>query len=151
MAANQAPIYTLAPKRASNTWLPATTANTKSDGTGTVGTDILLIATAGTNGSFLNKIILTPTASAAPTSTTGTVGRVYVSTVTSGATTNANTHLVAEVAAPAQSADQTAAAISPIIIPLGFAIAASDTVLFSMHAAAAANTSWHITLFYGDY
>lgn len=151
MGANTSPIYTLTPKLGANTWLPATTANTKSDGTGTIGTDILLLATAGANGSFLNKIVLTPTASAAATGTTGTVGRVYLSTQASGATTNANTHLIAEVAAPAQTADQTAAAIAPITIPLGVAVPASTSILFSMHAAAAANTSWHAQLFYGDY
>lgn len=151
MAANQAPIYTLTPKRGKAVWLPATTANTKSDGTGTIGTDMLLVATAGANGSFLQKVRLHPSASTAATATTATVGRIYLSTASSGAVTSANTALVAEVALPAQTADQTTTATNFIDIPLGFAIAASDSVLFSMHAAAAASTAWHVTLIYGDY
>jgi len=152
MPANLEPIYS----KQGNTgcvarWLPATTANVKSDGVGTIGTDMLLAFTAGTNGAKMDRIRLAPAASVAATATTGTVGRFYISSVTSGATTNANTFMIAEVALPAQTCDQTTAATSFIDIPLGFVLPAGWTILFSMHHAAAANTSWGAVVFGGDY
>lgn len=151
MAVNQAPIYTGTPKRGKNVWLPATTANVKNDGTGTIATDMLLIQTAGANGAYINKVRLNPQAGTAATATTATVARIYISTQASGATTNANTNLFAEVACPAQTADQTTTGTNFIDIPVGIALAANETLLFSMHHAAAANTSWGIQSFGGDY
>ena len=151
MTANTAPIYSITPKTGAATWLPATTANTKSDGTGTIGTDILLAYTAGSNGAFIQRIRLNPCASVASTATTATVARVFLSSVTSGATTNLNTLRWDEVACPAQTADQTATANNFIEIPMGIAIAPNATILVSMHAAAAANTSWQFTVIGGDY
>jgi hypothetical protein len=151
MAANTAPIFTLLPAIGTAIWLPATTANTKSDGVGTIGTDILLLETAGANGSFLNKIRFSPAASVAATATTASVIRVFLSTQSSGATTNANTSLIGEIAAPAQTADQTTTATNYIEFPLGFAVPSGISLLFSMHHAAAANTSWQGVCFSGDY
>ena len=99
----------------------------------------------------MDRIRLAPAASVAATATTATVARFYISSVTSGATTNANTFLIAEVACPAQTADQTTTAISAIDIPLGFVLPAGWTLLMSMHHAAAANTSWGAVVFGGDY
>lgn len=151
MAANVAPIYTLIPVIGAAVWLPATTANVKSDGTGTVGTDILLLLTGGTNGSFINKIRLIPAASAAATATTPTVARAYLSTVSASSTTSANTHLFAEVPCPAQTADQTTTAISSIEIPCGFYIPSTQSILVSMHHAAATSTAWKFLCFAGNY
>lgn len=151
MAVNTAPIFTLTPVIAAATWLPATTANTKSDGTGTIATDILLVMTGGTNGSFINKVRLSPSASAAATNTTATVARLYLSTQSSGATTSSNTHLIAEVACPAQSADQTTTATNFVEIPCGFYIPSTQSLLVSMHHAAAASTAWHVVAFAGNY
>lgn len=152
MPANLEPIYS----KQGNTgcvarWLPATTANVKSDGVGTIGTDMLLAFTAGTNGAKIDRIRLAPAASVAATATTATVARFYISSVTSGATTNANTFLFAEVACPAQTADQTTTATSAIDIPCGFVLPAGWTLLMSMHHAAAASTSWGAVVFGGDY
>lgn len=151
MAANTAPIFTLLPAIGSNVWLPATTANVKSDGTGTIGTDMLLLETSGAEGTFLNKIRFSPSASVAATATTASVIRVYISTQSSGATTSANTHLIGEIAAPAQTADQTTTATNYIEFPLGFAVPSGISLLFSMHHAAAANTAWQAVAFTGDY
>lgn len=151
MAAGTAPIFSNVPAIGTAIWTNATTANTKSDGTGTIGTDILLLETAGTNGTFLNKIRFSPCSSVAATATTASVIRVYLSTQSSGATTNANTSLIAEIAAPAQTADQTTTATNYLEVPLGFAIPSGYSVLFSMHHAAAANTSWKGVIFSGDY
>lgn len=135
----------------SKAWVNGTTANTKNDGTGTIGTDILLIFTAGANGSYIDKIRLHPCGTTAATATTATVGRIYLSTKTSGGTTNADTHLWQEVACPAQTTDQTTTATTPIDIPMGIRIEASTTILFSMHHVAAANTSWEPTVIATDY
>lgn len=145
------PLWTGTPNIGQGVWTSSTTANTKSDGTGTIGTDMLKILTAGGNGSFVNKVRLMPCASAAATATTATVARIYLSTVGSGSTARTDTNLIAEVPCPAQTADQTTTATNQIDIPLGFAIASGDYILFSMHHAAAANTSWSIVGFAGDF
>lgn len=151
MAVTNTPIFPQTPKRNGCTWTNSTTANTKNDGTGTIGTDILLAYTAGANGAYIDRIRLHPTGSTASTATTATVGRIYFSTQASGSTTNANTRLWQEVACPAQTTDQTTTATVPIDISVGVSIAASDTVLFSMHHAAAANTAWEVTVIAKDF
>ena len=148
--ANQ-PAFANVPKRGGNVWLPATTANVKNDGTGTVGTDILLCYTAPAGGAYIDRVRLHPVGGTAATATTATVGRVYLSTIASGATTSANTRLWQEVACPSQTTDQTTTATAPIDVPMGIRIAASDTVLFSMHHAAAANTAWQVTVVCSEY
>src|SRR3990167_9502654 len=149
MPQNTSPIYTLTPKIGRASWVAATTANTTNGGVGTIGTNMLLCYTAGANGAFINKVRLHPVGLTAATATTATVGRVYISTVASGATTNADTQLYAEVACPAQTTAQTTTATSYIEIPFGIAIAANETILFSMHHAAAANTGWDISVIAG--
>jgi len=152
MPVNNDPLLVGVPKMGRVVWLPATTANVKSDGTGTIGTDMLLLCTSeSTYGSFVQKVRLTPQAGTAATATTATVARIYISSVTSGSTTNANTTLFAEVALPSQTADQTTTATVPIEIPIGLALKAGETLLFSMHHAAAANTSWGVISVCGDY
>ena len=151
MVANNAPIFSEAPFISSAVWLPATTANTKSDGSGTIGTDMLLLHTPGADGSFLARLRCMPVASVAATATTASIIRVYLSTVSSGATTSANTKLIAEMAAVSQTADATGTAVLPLDIPLGFPIPATSFVLVSMHHAAAANTAWEFVLMGGNY
>ena len=145
------PGFATTPKRSGCTWLSSTTANTKNDGTGTIGTDILLAYTAGAGGSFIDRIRAHPVGGTAATATTATVARLYVSTQASGATTNANTRLWAEIACPAQTTDQTTTATVAIEFPAGIRLAASDTLLFSMHHAAAANTAWEVITAGMDY
>jgi FlaG/FlaF family flagellin (archaellin) len=151
MAANTAPIFTETALLGRAVWLPATTANVKSDGAGTIGTDILLLVTAGADGSFLNRVRFTPSASVAATATTASIHRLYLSTASSGATTSANTTLIAEYAAPAQTTDQTTVSVQPIDVPLGFYIPTGIQLLWSMHHAAAASTAWHAVAFAGSY
>ncbi len=152
MPANIDPIYSKQ-GNASNigVWTSSLTANTRSDGTGTIGTDMLKIFTAGTNGAKIDRIKLFPAASVAATATTATVARFYTSTITSGATTRADTVPFAEIACPAQTTDQTTTAVVPLEIPCGFVLPAGQTILMSMHHAAAANTSWGATVWGGDY
>lgn len=151
MAAGTTPIYTITPNIGRATWTNSTTANTKNDGTGTIGTDILLAYTAGANGSFISKVRLVPCGSTASTATTATVARVYISSITSSTTTNLNTIRWDEVACPAQTTDQATVGTNVIEIPFGIAIPASYTILFSMHHVAAANTVWECHVVANDY
>jgi hypothetical protein len=132
-------------------WTSSLTGNVKSDGAGTIGTDMLKIFTAGANGAFIDRIRIFPAASAASTATTASVARFYLSTVTTGATTRDNTIPFAEVNCPAQTADAPTAVIGINEILCQFAIPANTTILMSMHHAAAANTSWGAIVFGGDY
>lgn len=145
------PQFAATPKRNGCTWVAATTANVRNDGAGTIGTDILLAYTSGASGAFIDRIRLHPVGLAAAVATTATVGRIYFSTAASGATTNANTRLWQEASLPAQTTSQTTTATVPVEIPVGVRLAASDTVLFSMHHAAAANTAWEVTVIASDY
>lgn len=154
MSANTKPIFTLTPKNGFATWTNSNTANVKNDGTGaSIGStgDMVLVYTAGSNGAFVQKVRLIPSANTASTNSTATVARIYRSTQISGATTNTNTHRLDEVACPQQTLDQTTAATNFIEIPLGFALAPNEALLFSMHHVAAANTVWQCIAFVGDY
>jgi hypothetical protein len=151
MAANTAPIFTDLPKLGRAVWLPATTANTDSTGVSTIGTSSLLLLTAGADGTFLNRVRFTPAASAASTATTASIHRLFLSTVSSGATTSANASLIAELSAPAQTADAPTAGIASLDVPLGFYIPTGISLLWTMHHAAAASTAWHGIVIAGDY
>ena len=148
MPANIDPIYTKTPNVTS---VAVTAANTSSQGGGTIGTDIFLCFTAGTNGSFVRELRALATSSVAATATTATVLRIFTSSQASGATTNANTHLQFEVALGSQTADQTTIATFPIIIPLNFVLNAGQTILITHHSAPAASTQWKHTVIGGDY
>lgn len=151
MAANTAPIFTETPVVGAGAWTNSSTANTTSTGAGTVGTSMVKLFTSGADGSFINRIRISPAGSTAATATTATVARFYISTITSGATTNADTFLFAEVACPAQTADQTTTATSYIEIPCGFYIPTGYFIHMSMHHAAAANTQWTALVLGGNY
>jgi hypothetical protein len=152
MPANTAPIYTRTPQCQGSIWTSSLTANADSDGTGTIGTDMVVAFTAdATEGSRVERLRYMPCASVPATATTATVLRVYISTVSSGATTRGNTFLFAEVACPATTANQTTVAVNPIEIPMGVSLEPGETVLWSMHHAAAANTSWSCIAFGGRY
>lgn len=148
MAANSNPKFT---KNGRVSSVLVTALNASSQGGGTVGTDIFLAFTAdATNGSFVERVRLIPTATT-PTTTTATVARVFVSTIASGATTSANTYLVAEITLPAIAADNASTAVIPFDISLGFALPANGTILVTNHAAPAANTAWRAVVIGGDY
>lgn len=149
MAANNDPIFS---KIGAINAVAVTAANTSSQGGGTVGTDIFKAFTAdATNGSFVREVRWSAAASAAGTATTATVGRVFVSSITSGSTTSSDTHLIAEVTLASQTADSTSAATFPVVVPLNFALPAGYTILVTTHAAPAANTHWKVVVFGGNY
>jgi hypothetical protein len=128
-----------------------TAANTSSQGGGTIGTDIFLVGTAdATNGSFAQRVRFIPTGTAA-TTTTGTVGRVFLSTQASGSTTSSNTYLWQEITLPAVGADNASAQANFFDVMLNIPLPASMSVLATNHAAPAANTAWRAILIFGDY
>jgi hypothetical protein len=129
-----------------------TAANTKSDGQGTIGTDMFKLYSAdSTNGSYISAIRFSPYGTAAATNTTATVIRIYISSLATGATTDADTHLIAEIAAASQSADNSSTATFPLEYPLNRAIPPGYHILVSIHAAPAANTGWKAVCFAGKY
>lgn len=145
MAANTSPIFGKIPRTPA---VAVTAANTSSQGGGTIGTDIFLLYTAPAEGAYLAKIVATPTASVAGTATTATVGRVFVSSQSSGATTSSNTHNMGrEHTLSSQTADSSSAAVIPIEIPIGVWIAGGQSILITNHAAPAANTAWKYVAF----
>lgn len=149
MPANTSPIYSLTPNVGA---AAPSAANTKSDGTGTIGTDIFKAFTAGSNGAYVTRVRFIPVATAAATTTTATIGRVFLSSLTTGATTGTtNTFLVGEVSLPAVSADHSTAPTNPIEVMVNAAIPSGWTILVTNHSAPAANTSWQASVYGGDF
>lgn len=151
MAANVQPVFGLTPNVGFTTF--GSTALTKSDGSAVtgIGTDIFKAFTAGANGSFVEKIRISPVATTAATATSATVHRVYISNKTSGNTANTDTVLIQEIAAAAQTADQTTTATFFFEIPLNIKLPASWTILVSTHIVNAANTNWEAVVFGMDF
>ncbi len=117
-----------------------------------IGTDIYKLLTAdATNGSLVEFVRVMVAANAAGISTNATVLRFYISTVTSGNTAAADTHLIYEVAIPIIVAASATLANNPIDIPLNLRLPAGTTLLVSSHIAAASNTWWVCTPYGGDY
>lgn len=149
MPANTNPIFTLTPNVVG---VSVTAANTRSDGQGTIGSDIYKVFTGGSNGSFVNTIRFAPTASAASTALAATTFRIYLSSVGSGPTTpGTNVWQIGELPAATQTADQTTTATYYLEFPLNRAIPTGYFILVSMHIVANANTFWHVTGWGGDY
>lgn len=149
MAANTAPIFVLTPKAPS---VSITAANVKNDGAGTIATDIFLLHTAGSNGSWIGRVRFTVSGSTASTASTATVGRVYKSTQTSSTTTNANTFRLDEIAIPSVTTDQTTTQTPFFDIQINSFLNAGETLLVSTHHAPASNTAVQATLMAsGDY
>lgn len=154
MANNYQPIYSGIPSTPSGGQLTnsAPAALTTSDGVTTIGTNSIKVFTAAaTYGSYLSCIRFSPYATAAATSTTATVFRIYLSSITSGATTAANTWLIQEVAVASQSAANSTTATQFIEVPINRALPPGYTILVTQHAVAGANTGWQVVPFAGDY
>ena len=141
MAANTNPQY--GNKANVNTGVAVTAANTKSDGSGTIGTDLFVVLTAGANDTYVNSVDWWPTASAANTAVATTIARLFISSqVSPNATSSANTELIDEVSLPAATGANSSAANNPVSRPLNRRVPAGYTLLASNHAAPNANTAW---------
>lgn len=151
MPANNAPIHPRAP-RAPSVQIPVSaTALARTDGVGTVGTDLFLLDTAAADGTYYRHIAIKATATAAATSTTATVIRLFLSSVSSGATTAANTHLIAEIQIPAVSAANATGTTPDFILPLNMALAAGQTLLVGSSVTPGASVAFKCVAVCGDY
>jgi hypothetical protein len=150
MAQNTKPIFSLVPVVGFAT-LTGNIGLTRSDGVGTVATDVFKCFTAdATNGSFVSKMRISAAASAS-TAMTASVIRIYISSITAGGTTAADTVLYAEVAVAALAASHTSNATNFYEVPFNIALPPSYTILASIDDNCAANTRWQILTFAGNY
>lgn len=154
-APNTNPVYSIVPNVSAAQLTPSITANTKSDGAGTIGTDIVKVWTSGSAGSNaagsnLKKIRIQPYATVANTATTATIIRLFLSTKTSGVTTAADTWCITEVGMVSQAADHSTNMAYFVDVPVGETIPNGYTILASQHVIAAANTGYQIIAFSGD-
>jgi hypothetical protein len=147
MTANTAPIFSVTPRTSS---VRVSAAQTASDGTGTVGTNVFLAFTPGVDGSYLQRIRFSLSESTMSTASAAATLRVSIATTNTGTLTTANTFLYQEINAAAQTPTTTASSY-PIDIPLNFAIPSDQYVMVSTSVAANANTAWVATVIGGDY
>jgi hypothetical protein len=145
MPANTAPIYSIAGRTdsvaANNSGLiVGPTANTAQDGTGT----LYKAFTAGSNGSYLQKIRFRPVGSPA-----ATVCRVFISSSTSTSATV--TWLFDEITLPAVTLTQTGAT-SIFELPLNFALPTSYLLYVTFGTSTgSAGTGYSVVTIAGDY
>ena len=145
MPANTSPIYSIVGATdsvaANNTGLiVGPTANTAQDGTGT----LYKAFTAGSNGSYVQKIRFRPVGSPA-----ATVARVFISSST---TTNAtNTWLYDEITLPAVTLSQTAAS-SVFELPINVALDPNYLLYVTFGTSTgSAGTGYSVVTIAGDY
>ena len=155
MAANTTPIYTITPN-VNGVKIVQTNAQVKSDGTSAAsGADMMYkVFSAGTNGSYLEKIRFTPVAEAA-LATTPTTLRIYVSSIATPdltPTTNANTFLLFETAASATITAASLTVASPYYeIVLNISIATGQYIHVSQAIAQANAVKWQAIAYGGDF
>jgi hypothetical protein len=151
MAVNTSPIYTLIPKVGFGT-LTGSIGSARSDGVGTIATDLFLCFTAdATDGSYVDRIRMSYTATTPTTFASTAVIRIFISSVTSGSTTAADTVLFQEVSTAAVPAANATNSTNYIEIPCNFVLPPSYTILASIHTNMTANTRMQILVFGGDY
>lgn len=117
-----------------------TAANTLSDGSGTIGTDIFLVSTSGR----VRLISVIPIATVAATNTAATVIRLFRSNHFLGETTSEDTFLLNEINLPIIAADHSTDAVNSYV--LAGSLWTKGYLLVTSHIAPAANTAWRVTL-----
>lgn len=149
MAANINPIYSIVGHVESSASpsnnagvVVGPTANTAQDGSATTGN--YKVFTAGTNGSYLQKIRFRPVLSPA-----ATVARIFINN--GGSSSSANTWLYDEITLPAVTVSSTAAS-SVFELPLNFALPASYTLYTTFGTSTgSAGTGYSVVTVAGDY
>ena len=137
MPANTAPIFTLTARTSWGT-TTITTANTAKDGTGTV----LGVFTAGSNGSYIQRIRFRPSGTAVQT-----VARIFINNGFTNATA-ANNILFDEITLSAITISETQAQPS-FEIPMNFAIPAGYVLNITLGTTVAAG--YYVSVVGGDY
>jgi hypothetical protein len=117
---------------------PLLSANTAMDGTGFVAP----VFTAGTNGSYLQRLIARPVGT-----NVASVLRVFVNNGSTNAT-QANNVLIGELTLPATTATAVAA-MQPVELPLNFALPAGYVINVTLGTAVAAG--YRVSLIGGNY
>ena len=139
MAANTAPIFS-ATGDIQWSLTPLVAANTLYDGT---GANSVIVATAGTSGSFVQRIRFK-----ASGSTTATVGRIFINNGQSTGSA-ANNVLFDEITLAATTATQTAATAT-YELPLNFALPAGYQILATVGTAQTTG-GWETSIIGGSY
>jgi hypothetical protein len=145
MPANTSPIYSItgdvqSVAQNNSGLVVGPTANTALDGSGT----LYKLFTAGSNGSYVQKIRFRPVGSPA-----ATVCRVFVSSSTTTSATN--TWLYDEITLPAVTVSQTAAS-SVFELPLNFALDPNYLLYVTFGTSTgAAGTGYSVVTIAGDY
>ncbi len=125
--------------------------NSKTDGSGVINTNIYVAFTANaTYGSYVDYIRLIPVAITENSPTTTTVVCIFISSITSGATSSANTYLVAEINLPSQVACSSTAPTVYTDVPCGFRLPPGYTILVTAHHEPN-DYYWRALVFGGDY
>ncbi len=150
MPANTSPIWTLTPN-VSHADILTTAVNVNTTAPGTVGTNCFVAFTSGVNGSYVQKFRFSFVSTTSVISSVATTLQVYSSTVNTGATTTANTDLLAIVQAPAQTVSAVTTAPYQIEIPFSFAIPANRFLLVAQSVAQNTNANWQGLAIGGDY
>lgn len=138
MAANTDPVYSIAGSIQSPAALIRVAATTPQDGSGTIGTDVYKIWQADTNGGFCEKVRF-KYAGSGTTASIACVIRLYLSSQSTGAVTDANCWLFDEITIPTTGAISQTASLPPYEVPVGFALPAGFTILAKVSVAQPAN------------
>lgn len=118
---------------------------------GTIGTDVYKIFTAdATNGGFIQRVRFKYVANATTTSV-ACVAKLFISSATSGAVTDATSWLYDEIALPATGVLTTLATNASYDVPFNFALPAGYTVLCKLTVAQPASCGWMATAIAGKY
>lgn len=136
MAQNINPIFPLTPRV---TWVIVNTANTATDGTGTVYT----VFTAQASGSRIDYLSCSATGS-----NVASVLRVFLNNGNTNATAT-NNALYTELALPSTTATNTAATGPQLTIPINISLPSGSKVNLTLGTAVA--SGWAVTAVGGDY
>lgn len=161
MAANTAPLYPLTPNAgvAGNLFYSTVLTNTKAyDGTDTVTaipSPLLLLYTAGVNGSRVDSITVRYTSTVGATvsgTTTASLLRLWINNGTANTTASNNT-LLAELAIPAQAmVALNTSVVLPLTIPAGFVLPAGYKIYGGITVAiGGTNAALTVSILGGDY
>ncbi len=140
MATNKQPAFPTAPK---TSWCKVTAANTATDGTGTLATDIMLLATAGSEGRRIDSVLAVPLGT-----NVATVLRIFLNNGSAN-TTPANNTLVKEFALPSSLASSVVENGQSFEIHLGLSIDPGYRLLACVATVVAAG--WQLTSKGGDF
>lgn len=150
MAANTSPIWTLTPN-VSHADILTTATNVNTTAPGTIGTNCFVAFTSGVNGSYIQKFRFSFVSTTSVISSVSTTLQVYSSTVNTGATTAANTDLLAIVQAAPQTVSAVTTASYAIEVPFNYAIPANRYLLVAQSVAQNTNANWQGLAIGGNY